>query len=134
MRLWSARDTRVGLRSRRFRLRFFLVRMWLLLARRRRILPLAVSLRRLAAPLLVFILGMIFSSGSAGPGSEHRLHRPLSPEADRPVLLGLLAHLALRGANTMNITLPSKLGSASTLPTSDRSSLSLSSTSSPSSA
>jgi hypothetical protein len=45
----------------RFRLVVLLVRMWLVKAEFRLILPVAVLRKRLAAPLLVFILG-IFKS------------------------------------------------------------------------
>ena len=61
MRFLSAADTRVELRSRRFRFRSFLVRIWLLPARMRLSFPVLVLLTLLAAPRCVFIFGMIFT-------------------------------------------------------------------------
>lgn len=49
-----------GLRKRRIRFSPFLVKIWRRLARANFILPLAVTLKRLAAPRLVFILGIVF--------------------------------------------------------------------------
>ena len=50
-------STRAPFRRLRFRFWLFFVRMWLVKAFRRRIFPLPVFLKRLAAELLVFILG-----------------------------------------------------------------------------
>ena len=56
------------LRRRLFRLRDFLVKMWLWNGRSQRILPLAVLLNRLAAPLFVFIFGMVLYLSPIGQG------------------------------------------------------------------
>ena len=55
----SVESTSPDLRKFRFRLGDFLVRMWLLLAFWRRTFPLPVILKRLAAPRLVLILGIL---------------------------------------------------------------------------
>lgn len=50
-----------SLRRRRLRLGDFLVRMWARLALRNLTFPLAVSLKRFAAPRWLFFFGMAFS-------------------------------------------------------------------------
>src|SRR5271156_1617882 len=64
--------TNVGRRRRRFRFADFLVRMWLLNARRRRTLPDAVTVNRFLAPLCVFIFGILnpMSCCAANRGSD----------------------------------------------------------------
>ncbi len=69
MRFSSALLTKVAVRRRRFLFCDFFVRMWLLFARIRRILPDPVRRRRFAAPRLVFIFGIYLLpwGPSAGP-------------------------------------------------------------------
>lgn len=57
----SALDIMADLRRRRLRLVFFLVKMWVLKALRRFILPVAVRLKRFAAAFLVFTFGTVSS-------------------------------------------------------------------------
>ena len=113
MRFSSALLTSVAERRRRFRFCAFLVRMWLLFARIRRIFPDPVRRRRLAAARLVFIFGI--SSTPVGRLGE-------VPNDDH-----------LRGARTIDMIRPSKLGRDSTFPTSSRSSVTRMSTSRPNS-
>jgi len=61
MPLVLAASTTVDFRKLRFRLVVLLVKIWLPKALERMIFPLPVALKRLAAPRLVFILGMISS-------------------------------------------------------------------------
>lgn len=74
----NAGDTRPALRSLRFRLVLFLVRMWLLIECPRLIFPLEVNLKRLAAPLWVFCFGKMFSfsvrNALAGLGDRECYH------------------------------------------------------------
>src|SRR3990172_7815889 len=72
MRTSSACDASVPLRSRRFRLASFFVRMWLLNARRRRTRPVPVSLKRFAAAFLVFF----FTVAPLSLGPEQHGHVP----------------------------------------------------------
>ena len=73
MRLASAPVTTASsVRRRRLRAVDFLVMMWRQLARARAILPLPVRRNRLAALLLVFILGMVSSFLFAFGDEEHR--------------------------------------------------------------
>lgn len=65
MRFSSALLTSVADRRRRFLFLDFFVRMWLLFARIRRIFPVPVRRRRLAAPRLVFIFGTSSTSWDA---------------------------------------------------------------------
>ena len=113
MRFSSALLTKVAERRRRFLFFDFLVRMWLLFARIRRILPDPVRRRRFAAPRLVFIFGISST--------------PLGPVGGSP----MTTHL--RGARTIDMIRPSKVGSDSTFPTSSRSSVTRMRTSRPNS-
>ena len=54
-------STRPDLRNLRFLFVDFLVRIWLVKALERLIFPEPVFLKRLAAPLLVFIFGMVIT-------------------------------------------------------------------------
>lgn len=62
MRPMSAGLTNVDERRRRFLFVDFLVRMWLLPARILLIFPFPVLRKRFAAPRLVFIFGIVFST------------------------------------------------------------------------
>src|SRR5687768_2315653 len=66
MRGASAAETVVSPLRRRMRFGAFFSRMWLLLTCRRRSLPVPVTLKRLAAPRWVFILGMWSLSALCG--------------------------------------------------------------------
>src|SRR5881227_873645 len=65
MRGASCAEIGTGFSSRRLRLAFFLPRMWLVIARRPRTLPLAVSLKRFLAPEWVFIFGIVGQASKA---------------------------------------------------------------------
>src|ERR1035438_7839252 len=58
MRFWSALSTKVSVSSWRLRLVALEVRMWRFIEWPRLILPVAVFLKRFAAPLWVFIFGI----------------------------------------------------------------------------
>src|SRR5512139_3569070 len=76
MRLTSALSTSTPFRRPRIRLADFPVNRWLLAARARRTLPVPVVRNRLAAPRLLFILGMTtFSFPLRGPGILTHPHR-----------------------------------------------------------
>src|ERR1039458_8946039 len=60
MRFWSALSTKVSVSSWRLRLVALEVRMWRFIEWPRLILPVAVFLKRFAAPLWVFIFGITY--------------------------------------------------------------------------
>src|SRR5438874_10722754 len=74
--LASLPETSVSRLSRRVRVEGFFSRMWFMKARRRRILPVPVILKRFAAPLSVFIFGIgclsLALSGIGGGGRRRR--------------------------------------------------------------
>src|SRR5437868_3987773 len=67
MAFWSASDTIAPRRSWRLFLRVLLVRMWRRNARLRFTRPLPVTLKRLAAPRLVFLFGIALDLRCSAP-------------------------------------------------------------------
>jgi len=94
---------------RRFRFRFcdFLVRMWLWNALPRFTRPLAVTLKRLAEPRWLFILGIL-----------NYLSSPADAAAVGWLVCCGCAGFAATGASTITMLRPSSMGWASTLETS----------------
>src|SRR5215472_3793691 len=67
----SALVTSTSLRKRRLRFDDFFSRLWLRIAGRRRILPLAVTLNRFFAELRVFVFGISFHSCVLRRAEQH---------------------------------------------------------------
>ena len=107
------------LRKRRLRLVVFLVRMWLCSGFEQRILPLAVLRNRFAAPLLLFIFGIVYCTFArrlhwrrvitvapeTGNGAD--IYTRLSHVASKNETLAEEDQLCFIGASTIVIVRPS---------------------------
>src|ERR1035437_5069885 len=90
MRFWSALSTKVSVSSWRLRLVALEVRMWRFIEWPRLILPVAVFLKRFAAPLWVFIFGITSFYYNINAPTPPAAHRKMSLDAGLSITAVLL--------------------------------------------